>query len=50
MLAQQTTDLLHRLKLPAMAEGLDEYRRQPDVAPSDFEEQLRSEEYTSKIL
>ena len=26
MLAQQTTDLLHRLKLPAMAEALDEQR------------------------
>ncbi len=30
MLAQQTTDLLHRLKLPAMAEALDEQRRQLD--------------------
>ncbi len=40
MLAQQTTDLLHRLKLPAMAEALDEQRRQPDVVSLDFEDRL----------
>ena len=40
MLAQQTTDLLHRLKLPAMAEALDEQRRLPDVVSLDFEDRL----------
>ena len=40
MLAQQTTDLLHRLKLPAMAEALDEQRRTPDVVSLDFEDRL----------
>ena len=40
MLAQQTTDLLHRLKLPAMAEALDEQRRMPDVGSLDFEDRL----------
>jgi DNA replication protein DnaC len=40
MLAQQTTDLLHRLKLPAMAEALDEQRRQPDVVSLDFEDRF----------
>ena len=40
MLAQQTTDLLHRLKLPAMADALDEQRRMPDVVSLDFEDRL----------
>jgi DNA replication protein DnaC len=40
MLAQQTTDLLHRLKLPAMAEALDEQRRLPDIVSLDFEDRL----------
>lgn len=40
MLAQKTTDLLHRLKLPAMAEALDEQRRMPDVVSLDFEDRL----------
>lgn len=40
MLAQQTTDLLHRLKLPAMADALDEQRRTPDVVSLDFEDRL----------
>jgi len=40
MLAQQTIDLLHRLKLPAMAEALEEQRRTPDVGSLDFEDRL----------
>lgn len=40
MLAQQTTELLHRLKLPAMAEAHDEQRRLPDVVSLDFEDRL----------
>ena len=35
MLAQQTTDLLHRLKLPVMAEALEEQRRMPDAVSLD---------------
>ena len=40
MLAQQTTELLHRLKPPAMADALDEQRRTPDVVSLDFEDRL----------
>jgi DNA replication protein DnaC len=40
MLAQQTTELLHRLKLPTMAAALDEQRRQPEVLSLDFEDRL----------
>lgn len=40
MLAQQTTALLHRLKLPAMADALDEQRRMPEVGSLDFEDRL----------
>jgi len=40
MLAQQTTELLHRLKLPAMADALEEQRRNPDVVSLDFEDRL----------
>jgi DNA replication protein DnaC len=40
MLSQQTTELLHRLKLVAMAEGLEEQRRTPDIASLDFEDRL----------
>lgn len=40
MLAHQTTELLHHLRLPAMAEALDEQRRTPDVGSLDFEDRL----------
>ena len=40
MLAQQTTDLLHHLKLPAMAEALEEQRRLPAIGSLDFEDRL----------
>lgn len=40
MLAQQTTELLHHLRLPAMAEALEEQRRTPDAVSLDFEDRL----------
>ena len=40
MLAQQTTELLHQLKLLAMAEALEEQRRTPDAVSLDFEDRL----------
>jgi DNA replication protein DnaC len=40
MLAQQTTELLHHLKLAAMAEALEEQRRTPDAVSLDFEDRL----------
>ena len=40
MLAQQTTDLLQRLKLSAMAEALEKQRRMPDAGSLDFEDRL----------
>ena len=40
MLAQQTTELLHQLKLAAMAEALEEQRRSADVVSLDFEDRL----------
>lgn len=40
MLAHQTTELLHHLRLPAMADALEEQRRTPDAAALDFEDRL----------
>lgn len=40
MLAQQTTELLHQLKLAAMADALAEQRRTPDIVSLDFEDRL----------
>ena len=40
MLAQQTTVLLHRLKMPATAAALDEQRRLPDIISLNFEDRL----------
>ena len=40
MLAQQTIALLHHLKLPAMADALEEQRRSPDIGSLDFEDRL----------
>ena len=40
MLPQQTTELLHQLKLSAMAQALEEQRRTPDAVSLDFEDRL----------
>lgn len=40
MLAQQTTELLHQLKLSAMAQALEEQRHTPDAVSLDFEDRL----------
>ena len=40
MLPQQTTELLHQLRLPSMAEALEEQRRMPDAVSLDFEDRL----------
>ena len=40
MLPQQTIDLLHTLRLPGMAQALEEQRGVPDVATLAFEERL----------
>lgn len=40
MLTQQTLDLLHALRLPGMAEALEEQRGRPDVAGLAFEERF----------
>jgi DNA replication protein DnaC len=40
MLAHQTIELLHELRLPAMAEALEEQRRLPETGSLDFEDRL----------
>jgi DNA replication protein DnaC len=40
MLSHQTIELLHDLRLPAMAEALEEQRRTPDAVSLDFEDRL----------
>ncbi len=40
MLSPQTIDLLHELRLPAMAQALVEQRRTPDAVSLDFEDRL----------
>lgn len=40
MLHQQTIEKLHQLRLPGMAQALEEQSRQPDIASLSFEERL----------
>jgi DNA replication protein DnaC len=40
MLSLQTIDLLHELRLPAMADALEEQRRMPESLSLDFEDRL----------